>query len=259
MTTLYERTPAASFRELIKVNNLGTGFDSTLRSIEDGSGISSPLQLSTSKIGLQGLVWPTDGNGAGKLLRISSDGTNLEWLSLKSDTVPEGTTNLYYTDARALNAARAAISATSPLSYSSTTGVISFTAATTGSGSGDFKSDGSVPMTGPLTIGKVKMTSVVTPPMTQTTPFNVFTFPASNTAVKLFVKVVEVGTANVQISEILVTNDGSMVYQTPYGVIATNGELGSFDFTIDVNAVTLQFTALTVTPKVITVSMISLI
>lgn len=44
-----------------------------------------------------------------------------------TDAVPEGSTNLYYTDARA----RAAISATGSLSYNSSTGVISFTDAVT--------------------------------------------------------------------------------------------------------------------------------
>lgn len=46
-------------------------------------------------------------------------------ISFNSDTVAEGTTNRYYTDARA----RAAISATGDLSYNPTTGVISFSAA----------------------------------------------------------------------------------------------------------------------------------
>lgn len=44
-----------------------------------------------------------------------------------TDAVPEGTTNLYYTDARA----RGAISVSGSLSYNSTTGVISFTDAVT--------------------------------------------------------------------------------------------------------------------------------
>lgn len=46
-------------------------------------------------------------------------------ISFNSDTVAEGTTNRYYTDARA----RAAISAAGDLSYNPTTGVISFSAA----------------------------------------------------------------------------------------------------------------------------------
>lgn len=54
-------------------------------------------------------VWGTDQTGAGGGASISS-----------TDDLPEGTTNLYYTTARA----RGAISVTGPLSYNSNTGVI---------------------------------------------------------------------------------------------------------------------------------------
>ena len=50
-------------------------------------------------------------------------GTNLDLSSKDTDDLSEGSTNLYYTDARS----RAAISATSPLSYDSGTGVLSIT------------------------------------------------------------------------------------------------------------------------------------
>lgn len=61
---------------------------------------------------------------------IISEGTNLYWTparfdtrfaTKKTDSLPEGTTNLYFTNARA----RSAVSATTPLSYSSATGVFS--------------------------------------------------------------------------------------------------------------------------------------
>lgn len=68
-------------------------------------------------------------------------------VTLSTTDILEGT-NQYFTNARA----RAAISATGSLAYNSATGVISYTAPTSGTGSGDFKSDGSVAMTGQIVI-----------------------------------------------------------------------------------------------------------
>lgn len=86
-------------------------------------------------------------------------------ITLSTTDILEGT-NKYYTDARA----RAAISATGSLAYNSATGVISYTAPTSGTGSGDFKSDGSVAMTGAIkTIaGTVGAPSIVGPASTAT-------------------------------------------------------------------------------------------
>ena len=63
-------------------------------------------------------------NVANGLARLNSSGLIPTSLLPSTDGITEGTTNLYYTNARA----RAAISATGPLAYSSTTGVLSYNA-----------------------------------------------------------------------------------------------------------------------------------
>lgn len=69
-------------------------------------------------------VLPVQTGNSGKVLK--TNGTSTSWGTLTTSDVSEGT-NQYYTDARA----RAAISSTSPVSYSSSTGVISMAAAST--------------------------------------------------------------------------------------------------------------------------------
>jgi Phage Tail Collar Domain len=78
MTTLIGRSPKDSYQELLKLNHLNAGLDSTLRSVEDGIGVSTPLQLSTTDVALNGLKWPSGGT-AGQFLRISTTSGLLEW------------------------------------------------------------------------------------------------------------------------------------------------------------------------------------
>lgn len=99
-----------------------------------GTPINSPI-ISTDSILLafehtQGQINYLQGNYEPKI----SIGTATQywrgdktWQTLNTDVVPEGTTNLYYTLARV----RGNVSATSPLVYSSTTGIFSIPTATT--------------------------------------------------------------------------------------------------------------------------------
>lgn len=50
MATLTNRTPAESYKDLLQVSNENAGVDATLRSVEDGEGTSSALQLSTTAV-----------------------------------------------------------------------------------------------------------------------------------------------------------------------------------------------------------------
>jgi hypothetical protein len=101
MPSLTGQTPAATYQSLLTVNNTGGGLDGTLRLIEDGSGLQSPLQLSTSSVALNGMIWPTIGAGAGMYLKVSSVANTLEWYQLAASDI---TTALGYTPVNAANA-----------------------------------------------------------------------------------------------------------------------------------------------------------
>ena len=77
MATLRGRNPKNTVQELLKIN--ASGLTSTLATVESGEGISTPFQLSTTQIALNGLTWPTTGASAGNVLTVSSNGTSLEW------------------------------------------------------------------------------------------------------------------------------------------------------------------------------------
>lgn len=52
MTTLTGKKPANTYKDLLQVSNLNSGIDGTLRSIEDGEGTLSPLQLSETEVNI---------------------------------------------------------------------------------------------------------------------------------------------------------------------------------------------------------------
>lgn len=131
MASLYGRNPSDTFPELLKLNNLGSGLDVTLREVEDGNGQVSPLKLATNKIALHGQIWPASGSIAGRALKVSTTANTLEWGRVATNEIDENPLNLFFTTSRA----RAAISATGALTYNSTTGVIT-TSATTLAGYG---------------------------------------------------------------------------------------------------------------------------
>jgi hypothetical protein len=59
MPTLLGRAPKDSYPELLKLNNTGAGVTSSLIAVQDGTGVNTPLQLSTTQIALNGAIWPT--------------------------------------------------------------------------------------------------------------------------------------------------------------------------------------------------------
>jgi hypothetical protein len=79
MPTLYGRSPQNSYQELLKINNTGAGLASTLAAVQDGTGVNSPLQLSTTQIGLSGALWPTSVGTAGQILVASDSAGTLAW------------------------------------------------------------------------------------------------------------------------------------------------------------------------------------
>lgn len=81
--SLIGRAPKDSYPELLKLNNSGAGVDTTLRSVTDGTGNASPLQLSTTQIALNGAVWPTSVGTTGQQLVVGTGG-NLGWATSTS-------------------------------------------------------------------------------------------------------------------------------------------------------------------------------
>lgn len=84
-TSLKGRAPKDSYPELVKVDNTGAGFDTTLRAIADGNGNASPLKLSTTQVSLNGQLWPTAVGTAGQYLSTDASG-NLSWGTLNLST-----------------------------------------------------------------------------------------------------------------------------------------------------------------------------
>lgn len=80
MASLLGRQPKDSFQELLKLDNTGAGLDNTLRAVQDGTANNSPFQLSTTQIGLNGMVWPASAGDIGQFLMVSSSG-QLGWSS----------------------------------------------------------------------------------------------------------------------------------------------------------------------------------
>jgi hypothetical protein len=80
MPTLFGRAPKDSYPELLKLNTTGSGASSTLASVQDGTGVNTPLQLSTTQISLNGAVWPTSVGTSGQVLTAGSNGT-MSWLT----------------------------------------------------------------------------------------------------------------------------------------------------------------------------------
>jgi hypothetical protein len=101
MPTLTGKTPAATYNSLLTVNNASGGLDGTLRFIEDGFGLPSPLQLSTGAIALQGLTWPVSTPVAGSALTVSATSGQLEWYTTTGADVIAA---LGYTPANAASA-----------------------------------------------------------------------------------------------------------------------------------------------------------
>jgi len=97
MTSLFKRAPKDSYQELLKFNNTGAGADSSLRTIQDGTGTNTPLQLSTSAISLNGSVWPSTIGISGQVLTAGSNGS-MTWTDPE---VPDNTPNWSYVAATA--------------------------------------------------------------------------------------------------------------------------------------------------------------
>ena len=54
MTTLTGRQPKDTYKDLLQVSNSNQGVDTTLRTVEDGEGTSSALQVSTTTVNVNG-------------------------------------------------------------------------------------------------------------------------------------------------------------------------------------------------------------
>jgi len=52
MTTLEGRAPKNTFKDFLQVSNANAGIDGTMRSVEDGEGTTTVLQLSSSAVNI---------------------------------------------------------------------------------------------------------------------------------------------------------------------------------------------------------------
>jgi hypothetical protein len=86
MPTLYGRAPKNSYPELLKLTNTDAGLGANLITVEDGTGVISPLSLSTTQIALNGLIWPTTTPGSGQVLGVGS-GNQLVWQEADGSSV----------------------------------------------------------------------------------------------------------------------------------------------------------------------------
>lgn len=94
--------------------------------VNDGSGNLSSVAVLNVARGGTGL---SSTGTADQFLRTNGAGTALEYDTITSDDIPEGSTNLYATS----SSVRAAISASAPLQYNSSSGVMSIPQATSSS------------------------------------------------------------------------------------------------------------------------------
>jgi hypothetical protein len=91
-SSLFNRAPKDSYQELLKLDNTGAGLDSTLRSVVDGAGNSSPFKLSSTAIALNGALWPTSLGSNGQYLKTDASG-NLSWATVSVPTAVSQLTN----------------------------------------------------------------------------------------------------------------------------------------------------------------------
>jgi len=84
------------------------------------------------------------------------------------------------------------------------------------------------------------LASYTSPTITGVAPVNLDTYSSTTyRSAKYFVQIVD-GTS-VHITEINLFHDGTNVFKTEYGIATNNGELGSFDATLSVGVITLNF------------------
>lgn len=68
MSTLAGRQIRSSFKDLLQISNSNQGVDASLRPVEDGEGTSSPLEISTSQVRINGDITVTgEAYGLGQL------------------------------------------------------------------------------------------------------------------------------------------------------------------------------------------------
>jgi hypothetical protein len=79
MASLRGKSPKDTFGSLLHVS--GSNATTTLQPIEDGLGNQLPVSISTSKVALHGMEWPTTGAAPGKALMIGDDGASLGWIT----------------------------------------------------------------------------------------------------------------------------------------------------------------------------------
>lgn len=82
MASLNGKTPADTFKDLLQVSNSNSGVDGTLRTVSDGEGTDSSLQISSTAVHVAGAISATTGLGLALLdTKTASASSSIEFTS----------------------------------------------------------------------------------------------------------------------------------------------------------------------------------
>ena len=83
MAGITGKTPSATYKDLLKIENSNTGVDDTLRQVESGSGVGSALYIEKNSV----KITPTANDSALLSIKAQSDGTTLFNVDSSTPTV----------------------------------------------------------------------------------------------------------------------------------------------------------------------------
>jgi hypothetical protein len=87
MPSLTGRSTSSAYPELLKIDNTQAGLDGNLRSIEDGLGNPTGIQIGTNMVAIFGYQFPASGLQSGQVLRVNSNNNGFEGHLLTSNDV----------------------------------------------------------------------------------------------------------------------------------------------------------------------------
>lgn len=132
MAALTGNSPSSTFHQLLQMGSSNTGLLSTLQPVQDGSGTSSILQLSTSQVDIDG-IFSVTGNTLAVLSASSINGNNTGDQSLAGDVTGSATSVITTTiSSNAVTYAKMQQGAARTLIGNSTASIANVTAITLG-------------------------------------------------------------------------------------------------------------------------------
>lgn len=89
MSTLKGKSPKDTFGGLLKLES--GSLDNTLKQVEDGFGVATPLKVSKTTFSIHDLAFPNTNATPGYVLAVSADGTAMEWVESGAGSSSEPT------------------------------------------------------------------------------------------------------------------------------------------------------------------------